>query len=72
MRVTITKEHVIKVPPEVPEGLAEVVVTLPEASPAASGRRPVGIDAASGITVPEDFDSPLPEDLQRLFEGHGA
>lgn len=71
LRVTITKDHTITLPAEVPEGQAEVVVTV-EPPTGAEGRRPVGIDAKSGILVPDDFDAPLPEDLQRLFEGHGA
>lgn len=71
LSVTITKDHTIKLPAEVPEGRAEVLVTV-EPSREADGRRPVGIDATSGISVPDDFDAPLPEELQRLFEGHGA
>ena len=70
LTVLITKDRNIRMPPEVPEGPAEIFVTVRE--PARSGRRFVGLDAESGITVPDDFDAPLPEGLQRLFEGHGV
>ena len=71
LNVTITKDHVIKVPDEIPEGSAEVIVTV-AANPKGEGRRPIGLDAASGITVPDDFNAPLPLELQRLFEGNGV
>lgn len=37
---------------------------------------PQGIKRPSGLAkgmfvVPDDFDAPLPEDIQRYFEGHG-
>ena len=71
LHVTITKDHVIKVPDEIPEGAAEVIVTVASVSQG-EGRRPIGLDAASGITVPEDFNAPLPPELLRLFEGNGV
>ena len=70
LNVTITKDHVIKVPDEIPEGAAEVIVTV--AAIPKEGRRPIGLDAATGITVPDDFNAPLPLELQRLFEGNGV
>ena len=33
--------------------------------------RPSGL-AKGDFVVPDDFDDPLPEELQRLFEGHGV
>ena len=70
LTVMITKDRLIRVPPEVPEGAAEIFLTIRE--PVRSGRRFVGLDAESGITVPDDFDAPLPEGLLRLFEDHGV
>jgi hypothetical protein len=60
--------------------LARVAHELGEAPPASAsqGRRPADADrrAAVGmdegkIWIAEDFDGPLPEDLQRAFEGEG-
>jgi antitoxin (DNA-binding transcriptional repressor) of toxin-antitoxin stability system len=35
---------------------------------AATGPRPIGL-AAGDFVVPDDFDSPLPEDILNAFEG---
>lgn len=67
LHVEITQDHVIQLPPEVPLGPAEVIVIAQ--SPLREGRRPVGIDAGKGFSVPENFDDPLPPELQRLFDG---
>lgn len=58
----------ITLPNDLPLGPAEVIVlTAPE--PSGEPRlRPIGIDAGQG-RIAEDFDAPLPEDLQQLFEG---
>ena len=70
LHVDVKEDHVIQLPPEVPVGPAEVIVIAQ--APAKAGRRPVGIDAGQGFSVPEDFDDPLPPELQRLFEGEGS
>lgn len=58
----------IELPNDLPLGPAEVIV-LTALEPAAELRiRPIGIDAGQG-RIAEDFDAPLPEDLQQLFEG---
>jgi prevent-host-death family protein len=44
------------------------VAELRPLGPAAHGPRPFGL-AAGAFTVPDDFDSPLPDDLLRVFEG---
>ncbi len=69
VHVDVKEDHVIRLPPEVPVGPADVIV-IARAS-GKPGRRPVGIDAGKG-SVPDDFDDPLPADLQRLFDGEGA
>ena len=70
VHVDVKEDHVIRLPPEVPVGPADVIViALASGKP---GRRPVGIDAGKGFSVPDDFDDPLPADLQRLFDGEGA
>jgi hypothetical protein len=58
----------ITLPNDLPLGPAEIIVlTAPE--PSEEPRlRPIGIDAGKGW-IAEDFDAPLPEDLQQLFEG---
>ena len=51
----------------------EVIVVEDEAPTAASaprGRRQLGIMRGK-ITVPDDFDDPLPEEILRSFEGDG-
>jgi hypothetical protein len=68
--VDVNEDHVIQLPPEIPIGPAEVIVITQ--AQAEGGRRPVGIDAGRGFSVPDDFDDPLPPELQRLFEGEGA
>lgn len=70
LHVDVKEDHVIQLPPEVPVGPAEVIVIAK--GPAGTVRRPVGIDAGQGFSVPDDFDDPLPPDLQRLFEGEGS
>jgi hypothetical protein len=69
VHVDVKEDHVIQLPPEVPVGPAEVIVIA--RTPRTTGRRPVGIDAGKGFAVPEDFDDPLPPELQRLFDGEG-
>ncbi len=36
---------------------------------AAARQAAMGMDNASGSVVPDDFDAPLPPDVQRYFEG---
>jgi hypothetical protein len=69
LHVDVKEDHVIQLPPEVPVGPAEVIVIAQATGKI--GRRPVGIDAGKGFSVPDDFDDPLPPDLQRLFDGEG-
>ncbi len=69
VHVDVKDDHLIQLPPEVPVGPAEVIVIA--RSPGRTGRRPVGIDAGKGFEVPDDFDDPLPQELQRLFDGDG-
>jgi len=70
LHVDVKEDHVIQLPPEVPVGPAELIVIAQ--APAKSGRRPVGLDAGLGFSVPDEFDDPLPAELQRLFDGEGA
>jgi hypothetical protein len=69
LHVDVKEDHVIQLPPEVPVGPAEVIVIAQ--APGNIRRRPVGIDAGKGFSVPDDFDGPLPFELQRLFDGEG-
>jgi hypothetical protein len=69
VHVDVGEDHIIQLPPEVPVGPAELIVVAQ--LPGKPGRRPVGIDADKGFVVPDDFDDPLPAELQRLFDGEG-
>lgn len=69
LHVDVKEDHVIRLPPEVPVGPAEVIVIAQ--APGNAARRPVGIDAGKGFSVPDDFDDPLSPELQRLFDGEG-
>jgi hypothetical protein len=56
----------------------EVIVTLEESpasevpaeAPAPKKRRPMGLYRGQFV-VPEDFDDPLPPEIQRYFDGEG-
>ncbi|HYB56209.1 MAG TPA: type II toxin-antitoxin system prevent-host-death family antitoxin [Alphaproteobacteria bacterium] len=39
--------------------------------PVRKGLRPAGLSAGK-VTVPDDFDDPLPDEIQRAFEGEGS
>ena len=58
----------LALPDELPLGPAEVIVLTTSAEPSTRHLRPLGIDVGKG-GVADDFDAPLPEDLQQLFEG---
>ena len=58
----------IELPEELPTGPAEIIILTPPERSGKRSLRPVGIDVGKGW-VADDFDAPLPEDLQRLFEG---
>ena len=70
IQVTVGKDHIIRLPSEVPEGPAELIV-IPgtQAQPvSAFALRGLGMDAGRFV-VPDDFDAPLPPDIQSGFEG---
>lgn len=65
----------MQLPNDLPEGDAEVIVLYDAAPPAqertrkaALRRAAFGADAGL-FAVPDDFDEPLPPDVQRFFEG---
>lgn len=58
----------IALPEDLPPGPAEVIVFTASPDQGQRGLRPIGIDVGKGW-VAEDFDAPLPEDLQQLFQG---
>jgi len=62
-------------PDDIPEGEAEVIVVY-DVAPSIDERarkaalRKAAFGADAGLyTVPNDFDAPLPPDVQRFFEG---
>lgn len=60
----------LRLPADLPEGPAEVIVLVtPERKAEPLDRRAaLGMDRGK-VQIAEDFDAPLPEDLQRAFEG---
>ena len=70
LHVQVTRDRMIRLPSEIPEGPAELIV-IPSAEPAARGAA-FGRYDASGVSVPDDFDAPLPDDVLALFEGGTA
>lgn len=74
LHVNVGKDHVVRLPSEFPEGPAEVIViaTGRSAGPLVPGRGQ-GMDAdrfARGeIRVADDFDGPLPAEVQGYFDG---
>lgn len=74
LNVTIDRDHIIRLPKEVPEGPAEVIVLMaPDASSRRAElaeRRKRAMGSAAGLfTVPDDFDAPLPPEVLKHFEG---
>ncbi len=70
LNIVIRSSHHVELtlPENLPVGPAEVIVltaSRPESNPRREG---MGMDAGKGW-VADDFDAPLPEDLQQLFEG---
>lgn len=75
MAIVIPEDHRIELdlPKDLPVGPAEVIVLIAskpvDAKPAENRpRRALGLDAGKGW-IAEDFDAPLPDDIQRAFEG---
>jgi hypothetical protein len=70
LNVTIPESHRVELelPEDMPVGPAEVIVLATPTKEAQPRTRPLGMDAGL-ITIAEDFDAPLPEKIQRAFEG---
>ncbi|WP_437509689.1 hypothetical protein [Sorangium sp. So ce1099] len=60
----------LQLPADLPEGPAEVIVLITSQQKAAprDRRAALGMDRGK-VQVADDFDAPLPEDLQRAFDG---
>ncbi len=60
----------LRLPADLPEGPAEVIVliTPKQEAPPLDRRAAVGMDRGK-VQIADDFDAPLPEDLQRAFDG---
>lgn len=60
----------LQLPEDLPEGPAEVIVLVaPKRLLGIPDRRAaLGMDRGR-VTIADDFDAPLPNDLQRLFDG---
>lgn len=69
LQIMIPADHRIEIllPEDVPTGPAELIL-LTERPQSTERRQHEGMDVGRGW-VADDFDAPLPEDLQRLFLG---
>lgn len=57
-------------PPDLPEGPAEVIVLIASRQKATTPDRRAALGMDRGVVkIADDFDAPLPEDLQRAFDG---
>ncbi|WP_437673569.1 hypothetical protein [Sorangium sp. So ce131] len=70
--IVIPADHRVELqlPADLPEGPAEVIVLItsqPKAAPP-DRRAALGMDRGK-VQIADDFDAPLPEDLQRAFDG---
>jgi hypothetical protein len=74
LQVTVGADHVVKLPSDVPEGPAEVIV-IPSAARAthesatAARRAAMGRYHGQHFVIADDFDAPLPSDVVEQFEG---
>ena len=68
LQVVVPSDHRLEIvlPDEVPAGPAEIIVLTGERR--LGRKRKMGLDAGRGW-VADDFDAPLPDDLERLFTG---
>ena len=68
LKVIIPETHRVELelPHDMPVGPAEVIV-LAAPAPTPTTRQ-LGMDAGL-VTIRDDFDAPLPEEIQRAFEG---
>lgn len=74
-KVNIVGDRTIRLPEDVPEGPAEIIVFIQEpeaarerAQRAELRRRAIGT-AAGHFAVPDDFDDPLPREILEQFVG---
>ena len=69
IQVHVSADHLVRLPSEIPEGPAELIV-IPQAAATGEARRAAfGRYDSAGLTVPDGFDAPLSDDVLALFEG---
>lgn len=74
LRVMVGDDHTIRLPDEVPVGEAEVIVLVAASAEIDRARRIAARKQLFGallgqVTITDDFDAPLPEDILGDFEG---
>jgi len=70
VQVHVTADHLVRLPSEIPEGPAELIVITSTAATLEYARRAAfGRYDHAGLVVPDDFDAPLPNETLALFEG---
>ena len=61
IRAHVGADHLVRLPSDIPEGPVElIVIRAAGADPGEARRAAFGRFDAAGITVPDDFDAPLP------------
>ncbi len=70
LNIVIPSSHQVELtlPETLPTGPAEIIVLTTSQPQESAQRGGMGMDVGQGW-VADDFDAPLPPDLQRLFEG---
>ena len=74
VRMTVGEDRTIRLPDEVPAGDAEIIVVIPASAEipdpgcAEARKRLFGV-LRGQITIADDFDAPLPDEILRDFEG---
>ncbi len=72
LRVTVGDDHLVHLPDEIPTGEAEIIVLFPSRklrSQRADARKQMFGRLAGKATIADDFDAPLPADVQTSLRG---
>lgn len=74
LQVNVGADHIVKLPSDVPEGPAEVIVIptvgkVPSGTVAQARRAAMGRYQGQSFHIAPDFDAPLPSDVLDLFDG---
>lgn len=70
LKIEIPESHQVELdlPQNLPAGPAEVIILSEQSAAASNPASCMGMDTGRGW-IADDFNDPLPDDLQALFEG---